>query len=85
MDKKEKESFLGNTMPRLKHGNPLDKLTVPDGICIKNRPRRTLIKQESDTDQSDQQARVKMSMRPHKKKGITFGICPEDGVEYAEI
>jgi hypothetical protein len=68
-----------------KHGDPLDKLTVPDGICIKTRPRRKLIKQELDTDQSDQQARVKMSMRPHKKKGITFGICPEDGVEYAEI
>jgi hypothetical protein len=24
-------------------------------------------------------------MRTHKKKGIMFGVCPEDGVEYAEI
>jgi hypothetical protein len=84
MDEKEKE-FVREYNASVKHGDPLDKLTVPDGISIKNRPRRTLIKKESDTDQSDQQARVKMNMRPHKKKGITFGVCPEDGVEYAEI
>jgi hypothetical protein len=81
MDEKEKE-FVREYNASVEHGDPLDKLIVPDGIRIKNRPRRTLIKQEADTDQSDQQARVKMSMRPHKKKGITFGICPEDGVEY---
>jgi hypothetical protein len=84
MDKKEKD-FVREYNATVKYGDPLDKLTVPHGISIKNRPRRTLIKQESDTDQSDQQARVKMSMRRHKKKGITFGVCPEDGVEYAEI
>jgi hypothetical protein len=58
---------------------------MPDGISIKHRPRRALIKQEDDSDQSDQKARFKMAMRPHKKKGILLGICPEDGVEYAEI
>jgi hypothetical protein len=55
MDEKEKE-FVREYNAPVKHGNPLDKLTVPDGISIKNRPRRTLIKQEVDTDQSDQQA-----------------------------
>jgi hypothetical protein len=84
MDEKEKE-FDREYNASVKHGDPLDKLTMPDGISIKNRPRRTLIKQEDDSDQSDQKARVKMAMRPHKKKGISFGICPEDGVEYAEI
>ena len=83
MDPKERE-FVRDYNASVKHGDPLDKLTVPDGISIKNRPRRTLIKQESDTDQSDQKPRVPMNMRPHKKKGITFGISP-DGVEYAEI
>jgi hypothetical protein len=85
MDKKEKE-FVREYNASVKHGDPLDKLTVPEGISIKNRPRRTLIKQEADSDQSDMKARTKMaSMRPHKPKGITFGVCPEDGVEYAEI
>jgi hypothetical protein len=84
MDEKEKE-FVREYNASIKHGDPLDKITMPDGISIKNRPRRTLIKQEDDSDQSDQKARVKMAMRPHKKKGILFGICPEDGMEYAEI
>jgi hypothetical protein len=84
MDEKEKE-FVREYNASVKHGDPLDKLTMPDGISIKNRPRRTLIKHEADSDQSDQKARAKMAMKPHKKKGISFGICPEDGVEYAEI
>jgi hypothetical protein len=84
MDEKENKC-VREYNASVKHGNPLDKLTVPDGISIKNRPRRTLIKQEADSDQSDMQARTKMAMRLHKKKGITFGACPEDGVEYAEI
>jgi hypothetical protein len=84
MDEKEKE-FVREYNASVKHGDPLDKLTMPDGISIKNRPRRTLLKQEDDSDQSDQKARVNMAMRPHKKKGISFGICPEDGVEYADI
>ena len=79
MDEKEKE-FVREYNASVKHGDPLDKLTMPDGISIKNKPRRTLTKQESDTDQSDQRA----NMKQHKKKGITFGISP-DGVEYAEI
>jgi hypothetical protein len=84
MDEKEKE-FVREYNASVKHGDPLDKLTVPEGISIKNRPRHTLIKQEANSDQSDMTARTKMAMRPHKKKGITFGVCPEDGVEYAEI
>jgi hypothetical protein len=84
MDKKEKE-FVRDYNASVKHGDPLDKLTVPEGISNKNRPRRTLIKQEADSDQSDMKARTKMAMRPHKPKGISFGVCPEDGVEYAEI
>jgi hypothetical protein len=84
MDKKEKE-FVREYNAPAKHGDPLEKLTMPDGISIKNRPRGTLIKQEADADQSDQKARAKMAMKPHKKKGILFGICHEDGVEYVEI
>jgi len=84
MNEKEKE-FVREYNASVKHGDPLEKIIMPDGISIKNRPRRTLIKQESDSDQSDQRARAKMDMRPHKKKGISFGICPEDGVEYADI
>jgi hypothetical protein len=84
MDKKEK-AFVREYNASVKHGDPLDKLTVPDGISIKHKPRRTLIKQEADSDQSDMQDRTKMAMRPHKKKVITFEVCPEDGVEYAEI
>jgi hypothetical protein len=80
MDEKEKE-FVREYNASIKHGEPLDKLTLPDGISIKNKPS----KQEADTDQSDQKARAKMPMKPHKKKGITFGICLEDGVEYADI
>ena len=37
MDEKEKE-FVREYNASVKHGDPLDKLTVPDGISIKNRP-----------------------------------------------
>jgi hypothetical protein len=67
MDEKEKE-FVREYNASVKHGDPLDKLTMPDGISIKNRPRRTLIKQEEDSDQSDQKARVNMAMRPQKRR-----------------
>jgi hypothetical protein len=72
MDEKEKE-FVREYNASVKHGDPLEKLTMPDGISIKNKPRRTLIKQESDSDQSDQKARAKMAMRPHKKKEYRLG------------
>jgi hypothetical protein len=84
MDEKERE-FVREYNASIKHGEPLDKLTMPDGISIKHKPRRTRVKQEADTDQSEMKAGAKAPMKPHKKKGITFGICPEDGVEYGDI
>jgi hypothetical protein len=51
MDEKEKE-FVREYNASVKHGDPLEKLTMPDGISIKNRPRRTIIKQESRKPES---------------------------------
>ena len=79
MDEKERE-FVREYNASVKHGDPLDKLTVPDGISIKNRPRRTLIKQEPNDDQPDKQEKIKAQTKPYKKKGITFGICSEDSM-----
>jgi hypothetical protein len=73
MEEKEKD-FVRDYNASIKHGDPIDKLTMPDGITIKTRPRRTLIKEGPDKE-----PKPKHSNKDNRKvKGMTFGIS-EDG------
>jgi hypothetical protein len=49
MEEKEKD-FVRDYNASIKHGDPIDKLTMSEGITIKTRPRCTLIKEEPDKE-----------------------------------
>jgi gag-polypeptide of LTR copia-type len=49
MEEKEKD-FVRDYNASIKHGDPTDKLAMPEGITIKTRPRRTRIKEEPETE-----------------------------------
>jgi hypothetical protein len=49
MEEKDK-GFVRDYNASIKHGDPINKLTMPDGITIRTRPRRTLIKEEPDKE-----------------------------------
>jgi hypothetical protein len=73
VEEKEKD-FVQDYNASIKHGDPIDKLTMPDGITIKTRPRRTLIKKEPDKE-----PKPKHNNKDNRKaKGMTFGISEDD-------
>jgi hypothetical protein len=72
-DEKEKD-FVRDYNASIKHGDPLDKLTVPEGITTKSRPRRTLIKEEPDKEPKQKH----YNKDNRKAKGMTFGISADD-------
>jgi hypothetical protein len=72
MEEKEKDFVLGYNAS-IKHGDPIGKLTMPDGFTIKTRLRRTLIKEEPDKDH-----KPKHNNKDNRKaKGMTFGISED--------
>jgi hypothetical protein len=80
MEEKEKD-FVRDYNASIKHGDPIDKLTVPDGITIKTRPRRTLIKEEPDKEPKQKHH----NKDNHKAKGMTFGISEDDHIMEFDI
>jgi hypothetical protein len=80
MEEKEKD-FVRDYNASIKHGNPMDKLTMPEGITIKTRPRRTLIKEELEKEQ-----KPKQNNKEHRKaKGMTFGILEDNHIMEYDI
>jgi hypothetical protein len=49
MEEKEKD-FVRDYNASVKHGDSINKLTMPEGITIKTRPRRTWIKEEPEPE-----------------------------------
>jgi hypothetical protein len=66
MEDTDKE-FVREYNAAVKHGEPTEKVTMPKGISVKNKIRRT----------TTQDAAVKPSALK-KKKGVTFGISDAD-------
>jgi hypothetical protein len=80
MEEKEKD-FVRDYNSSIKHGDPIDKLTMPDGITIKTRPRRTLIKEEPDKE-----PKQKHNNKDNRKtKAMTFGISEDDHIMEFDI
>ena len=73
MDEKEKE-FVRDYNATIKHGDPIDKVVMPQGISVKTRARRTMIKEEYHPLVDP----TKHTGRERKKKGVTFGITDAD-------
>jgi hypothetical protein len=75
MEEIEKD-FVCDYNASITHGDPIDKLTMPEGIKIKTRPRRTLIKEEPDKE-----PKHKHNNKEHRKvKGMTFGISEDNHI-----
>jgi hypothetical protein len=80
MEEKEKD-FVRDYNASIKHGDPIDKLTMPESITIKTRPRRTLIKEEPDKE-----PKHKYNNKDNRKaKGMTFGISEDDHIMEFDI
>jgi hypothetical protein len=80
MEEKEKD-FVCDYNASIKHGDPIDKLTMPKGITIKTRPRRTLIKEEPDKE-----PKHKHNNKDNRKaKGMTFGISEDNHIMEFDI
>jgi hypothetical protein len=69
MEEKEKE-FVREYNASVKHGESLDKVTMPKGITVKNRVRRA----QSNEIQEDKQEKTKGQPTDKKRKGIHFGL-----------
>ena len=76
MDDKEKD-FVRDYNATIKHGDPIDKITMPQGISVKTRPCRTSIKEEPDVE-------PKRKGNDRKKKGVTFGLTDADHVDHGD-
>jgi hypothetical protein len=73
MDEKERD-FVRDYNATIKHGDPIDKVTMPQGISIKTRTRRNTQVEEGKT----MTVESKNKGKDRKKKGVTFGITEED-------
>jgi hypothetical protein len=73
MEEKEKY-FVRDYNASIKHGDPIDKIIIPEGITIKTRPRRTRIKEEPEPEHKDKQN----NKDQRRTKGVTFGITDDD-------
>jgi hypothetical protein len=74
MDDKAKD-FVRDYNATVKHGDPIDKVVMPQGISVKNCVRRT---QVSDGIKKEPMDEPKHKGRERKKKGVTFGITDAD-------
>jgi hypothetical protein len=73
---RKKKDFVQDYNASIKHGDPTDKLTMPDGITIKTRPRRTLIKEEPEKE-----PKQKHNNKDNRKtKGMTVGISEDNHI-----
>lgn len=81
MDDNEKE-FVRDYNAAIKHGDPIDKVTMPTGISVKTRVRRNFIKEEPEENKKEPRTHTPGGKR---KKGVTFGVsegeCPNDNDE----
>ena len=66
MDEKAKE-FVREYNACVKHGDPTTKVTYPDGITVKNKIRRSTIKEEDIPTKTGKNT-------AKKRKGVTFGV-----------
>jgi hypothetical protein len=78
MDDKEKD-FVRDYNAAIKHGDPIEKVNMPNGISVKTRVRRT---QTEPVVQKEPATGGKGKDR--KKKGVTFGISDADHIEQGE-
>ena len=78
MDDKEKD-FVCDYNAAIKHGEPVQKVSMPNGISVKTHVRRTQnvegVQKEPSTDGKG---------KDRKKKGVTFGISDAAHVEQGE-
>ena len=75
MEENEKE-FVRDYNATIKHGDPIEKISMPPGISVKTRARRTQI-----TEGIKLTLEQKTKGKERKKKGVTFGISDADHVE----
>jgi hypothetical protein len=62
----------------MKHGDPIEKVSVPSGITINNKIRRTNFKREEDSVGFKPPSWKGTKGGDKRKKGVTFGISDED-------
>ena len=68
MEEKEKE-FVRDYNATIKHGDPIEKVSMPPGISVKTRARRTQVS-EGPTKPTD----PVVNGKGRRKKGVTFGL-----------
>jgi hypothetical protein len=79
MAEKEKE-FVRDYNATIKHGDPIDKVSMPPGISVKTRARRTQI-----TERTPKTSETDMNSKGRKKKGVTFGISDADHADQENV
>ena len=72
MDEKEKE-FVREYNAAIKHGDSIDKVSMPKGISVKHKVRRTQVSEGDKTV-----SKPKGADKKKKGKGVTFGISDAD-------
>jgi hypothetical protein len=78
MDEKEKD-FVREYNAAIKHGDPIGKISLPTGISVKQKVRRTQLTPSATGEPDDRQ-----KGKEKKKKGVTFGISDADHVDHGD-
>ena len=79
MDETEKD-FVRIYNATIKHGDPIDKVSMPSGISVKTHARRT---QVSEGTSKPLESTV-TNGKGKRKKGVTFGISDADHTDHDE-
>ena len=72
------KAFVQKYNAKVKHQEPLSSVSIPPGVTIKNKARRTKTEMEEDNDnvESDEEKPTKKSKKAEKK--IKFTVQPNE-------